>query len=222
MTVTTDRHSFYPIEGELIMRPNKQGSAEKLLLAAIDLISEKGYNGVTTQEIATAAGLSEKTLFRHFGSKQYLLESALERFQYAEEMQLLFSEKLVWELESDLLSISTKYHEIMNRDRKLIQIAIKDEVHIPGFKERRLQHPRQLLSFLTEYFSKMDEKGIIVCSNPTMQAFTFMMAQYGAFINDLATGNNYPGISLDQFIQENVKIFVRSLTLPKAQCEKEL
>jgi AcrR family transcriptional regulator len=203
------------IERELIMRPTKQGSAEKLLRAAIDLISEKGYHGVTTQEIALAADLSEKTLFRHFGSKQNLLESALERFQYAEEMRMLFNEQLVWEVETDLLAISRKYHDIMNRDRKLIQIAIKDEVHIPGFKERRLQHPRQLLTFLTDYFITMSEKGEITCSNPTMQAFTFMMAQYGAFINDLEAGGNYPGIGLEQFIQENVKIFVRSLTIEK-------
>ena len=195
------------------MRPNKQGTAEKLMRAAIDLISEKGYNGVTTQEIANAANLSEKTLFRHFGSKQKLLETALERFQYAEEMQTFFSKQLLWDLENDLLSISKKYHDIMNRDRKLIQIALKDEVHIPGFKERRLQHPRQLLALLTDYLIAMNEKGKIVCANPTMQAFTFMMAQYGAFINDLEAGSNYPGIRLQPFIQENVKIFVRSLTV---------
>lgn len=197
------------------MRETKQGSAEKLLRAAIDLISERGYHGVTTQEIASAADLSEKTLFRHFGSKQNLLESALERFQYAEEMRVLFNEQLAWELEIDLLAISRKYHDIMNRDRKLILIAIKDEVHIPGFKERRLQHPRQLLTFLTNYFSTMREKGKIACPDPTMQAFTFMMAQYGAFINDLEAGGNYPDIGLEQFIQENVKIFARSLTLNK-------
>lgn len=110
----------------------------------------------------------------------------------------------------------------MNRDRKLILIALKDEVHIPGFKERRLQHPRQLLTFLTDYFNTMSDKGKIACTNPTMQAFTFMMAQYGAFINDLEAGNNYPGITLDQFIQENVKIFVNSLTHSKTNCEKEL
>jgi AcrR family transcriptional regulator len=194
------------------MRQTKQGSTEKLLRAAIDLISEKGYHGVTTEEIASSADLSEKTLFRHFGSKQNLLEAALQRFQYAEEMRILFNEQIVWELEADLLAISQKYHEIMNRDRKLILIALKDEVHIPGFKERRLQHPRQLLTFLTNYFATMSEKGKIACSNPSMQAFTFMMAQYGAFINDLEAGNNYPGISLNQFIQENVNIFVRSLT----------
>jgi TetR/AcrR family transcriptional repressor of mexJK operon len=203
------------------MRQTKQGSTEKLLRAAIDLISEKGYHGVTTEEIASSADLSEKTLFRHFGSKQNLLEAALERFQYAEEMRVLFNEQIVWELEIDLLAISKKYHDIMNRDRKLILIALKDEVHIPGFKERRLQHPRQLLTYLTDYFITMCEKGNIVCTNPTMQAFTFLMAQYGAFINDLEAGNNYPDISLDQFIQENVKIFVQSLTLSKTNFEKE-
>ncbi|MGK9250557.1 TetR/AcrR family transcriptional regulator [Paenibacillus humicus] len=204
------------------MRQIKQGSAEKLLRAAIDLISERGYHGVTTQEIASSAELSEKTLFRHFGSKQNLLETALERFQYAEEMRVLFDEQIVWELEIDLLAISKKYHAIRNRDRKLIMIALKDEVHIPGFKERRLQHPRQLLTFLTDYFIAMSEKGKIACPNPIMQAFTFMMAQYGAFMNDLEAGTNYSGISLDEFIQENVKIFVRSLTLPATPCEKEL
>ncbi|MDG0791292.1 TetR/AcrR family transcriptional regulator [Cohnella ginsengisoli] len=193
------------------MRQNKQGTAEKLLRAAIDLIAEKGYNGVTTHEIAEAADLSEKTLFRHYGSKQNLLESALERFQYAEEMRTLFTEQLAWELEIDLLAICRKYHEIMNRDRKLIQIALKDEIHIPGFKERRLQHPRQLLTMLTQYLATMQEKGKIACPNPSMQAFTFMMAQYGAFMNDLEAGQNYPEIALESFIQENVKIFARSL-----------
>lgn len=211
MSVTTDRHRMDVTERELIMRQNKQGTAEKLLRAAIDLIAEKGYNGVTTHEIAEAADLSEKTLFRHYGSKQNLLESALERFQYAEEMRTLFTEQLAWELEIDLLAICRKYHEIMNRDRKLIQIALKDEIHIPGFKERRLQHPRQLLTMLTQYLATMQEKGKIACPNPSMQAFTFMMAQYGAFMNDLEAGQNYPEIALESFIQENVKIFARSL-----------
>ncbi|MEW9673165.1 TetR/AcrR family transcriptional regulator, partial [Ammoniphilus sp. 3BR4] len=31
---------------------NNLGSDDKLLLAAIDLIAEKGYNGVSTKEIA--------------------------------------------------------------------------------------------------------------------------------------------------------------------------
>lgn len=191
---------------------SKLGSSERLLLVAIDLISERGYNGVTTQEIATAAGLSEKTLFRHFGSKLKLLEAAFERYHYAEEMRKIFAEKLSWELEKDLLTISKTYHEIMNRNRKLLKISIKDETQMSGFKERLLRHPLQLLEFLTNYFNTMSEKGKLRLTDPRMQAFTFMMSQYGAFMNDLEAGRNYPDIALEPFIEESVRMFARALT----------
>jgi AcrR family transcriptional regulator len=71
------------------MSSNYLSNNDKLLLAAIDLIAEKGYNGTSTQEIANEAGLSEKTLFRHFGSKQNLLEMAFNRFHYTEKKSLL-------------------------------------------------------------------------------------------------------------------------------------
>ncbi|MFF2857288.1 TetR/AcrR family transcriptional regulator, partial [Peribacillus sp. NPDC058002] len=96
----------------------KQDTSDKIMIAAIDLMAERGYNGVSTQEIADAAGLSEKTLFRHFGSKQNLLETAFDRFHYAEEMRSLFEGKLVFDLSQDLFLISRKYHEIMNHNRK--------------------------------------------------------------------------------------------------------
>ncbi len=191
---------------------SKLGSSERLLLVAIDLISERGYNGVTTQEIATAAGLSEKTLFRHFGSKLKLLEAAFERYHYAEEMRKIFAEKLSWELEKDLLTISKTYHEIMNRNRKLLKISIKDETQMSGFKERLLRHPLQLLEFLTSYFNTMSENGKLRLTDPRMQAFTFMMSQYGAFMNDLEAGRNYPDIALEPFIEESVRMFARALT----------
>lgn len=134
-------------------------NSDKLLLAAIDLIASKGYKGVTTQEIAAAAGFSEKTLFRHFGSKQNLLEAAFDRFHYAEEMTRLFDEKLIWDLQADLLLISRTYHEIMNRNRKMIMISVKEADNLPGFSERTLKHPRQFISILTNYFTVMAGKG---------------------------------------------------------------
>lgn len=182
------------------------------MLVAIDLISERGYNGVTTQEIAAAAGLSEKTLFRHFGSKQKLLEAAFDRYHYAEEMRTIFAEKLSWELEKDLLMICKAYHEIMNRNRKLVQISIKDEALMPEFREILLQHPLQLLEFLTNYFITMNEKGKLRLTDPRLQAFTFMMSQYGAFVNDLETEKSYPGIALEAFIEESVGMFARALS----------
>ncbi|CEH28984.1 transcriptional regulator [Aneurinibacillus migulanus] len=191
---------------------NNLSSDDKLLLAAIDLIAEKGYNGVSTKEIAAAAGLSEKTLFRHFGSKQNLLETAFDRFHYTEEMKKLFNEKLVWDLHADLLLISRTYHEIMNRNRKMIQISIKEEGNLPGFRERTQKHPQQLMEILTNYFTAMSEKGKLIRTNPEMQAFSFMMMNFGAFMNNLDADANFPTVSMEAFIMESVQIFARALT----------
>jgi TetR/AcrR family transcriptional repressor of mexJK operon len=194
------------------MDSSKQGTSDKLLAAALHLIAEKGYNGVTTQEIAVAAGLSEKTLFRHFGSKQRLLEAVFDRYHYAEEMKKLFTEKLVWDLETDLLLVSTTYHDIMNRNRKMIQISLKeDEGQLPGFRDRTQKHPQQLLEILTNYFIQMAEKGKIVSANPELHAITFILMHFGAFMNDLDAQISYPGITLEPFVQESVQLFARAL-----------
>lgn len=190
---------------------DKASSSDRLLLAAIDLVSERGYNGVTTQEIATAAGLSEKTLFRHFGSKQNLLEAAFDRFHYTEEMKKLFSEKLTFDLHADLLLISRMYHGIMNRNRKMIMISIKEEGSLPGFRERTQKHPQQLMEILTHYFTDMAEKGKLLPTNPKLQAFTFLMLNFGIFMNNLEAEGNFPDMTLEEVLQESVVIFARAL-----------
>lgn len=50
---------------------------ERLLGAARVAFARRGYHATTTAEIAAAAGCSEPTLFKHFGSKQALLVAAI-------------------------------------------------------------------------------------------------------------------------------------------------
>lgn len=49
----------------------------KILHAAVRVFSEVGFRGATTRRIAQEAGVSEITLFRHFGSKGKLLQEAI-------------------------------------------------------------------------------------------------------------------------------------------------
>ncbi|HMY66056.1 MAG TPA: TetR/AcrR family transcriptional regulator [Leptospiraceae bacterium] len=44
-----------------------------VFLAAVDIISKKGFNGATTSMIAEKAGVAEGTIFKHFKSKKDLL-----------------------------------------------------------------------------------------------------------------------------------------------------
>jgi AcrR family transcriptional regulator len=46
---------------------------ERLVLAALDLFNERGYDATTVAEIAERAGLTKSTFFRHFPDKREIL-----------------------------------------------------------------------------------------------------------------------------------------------------
>ena len=49
------------------------GARERLVVAAVDLFTEQGYDATTVAEIAERAGLTRSTFFRHFSDKRELL-----------------------------------------------------------------------------------------------------------------------------------------------------
>src|SRR5688572_6387669 len=50
----------------------------QILRVAVSLISERGFRGTTTREIAQAAGVSEAMVFRHFATKEELYAAILD------------------------------------------------------------------------------------------------------------------------------------------------
>lgn len=186
-------------------------TGDKLISAAIDLIAEQGYDGTTTKEIAAAAGVSEVTLFRHFGSKQALLVAAFERYHYAGEMTKLFNERLTWDVRTDLLLIGRTYHAIMNRNRKLLNIAHKGGSRLPEeVLKHASQHPIQLKKLLMNYFSTLLEQGKIAPVDPEITAMSFMFMNLGAFSSNLVEKSN-SDVTLGTFIERSVDLFARSL-----------
>ncbi|MFS0723633.1 TetR/AcrR family transcriptional regulator [Paenibacillus sp. 1P07SE] len=190
---------------------HKFETSDKFIMAAIDLMSEKGYNGVTTLEIAQRAGFSEVTLFRHFKSKQNLLETAFQRYHYAGEMTQLFGNRIKWDLHADLLMIAHSYHDIMYRNRKLIMIASKDGSNLPGFRERTHQHPQQLKALLVDYFETMIQRERMVETDPETKALSFIYLNFGAAIGRMNEDPLLRDIPFDKFIEEEVWLFVRAL-----------
>jgi AcrR family transcriptional regulator len=54
-------------------------SRERILEAAVQLFSERGYAGTGVHEIARRAGIEKAALYWHFGSKEGLLAAVLDR-----------------------------------------------------------------------------------------------------------------------------------------------
>jgi len=65
-------------------------SAKKILKAAVELLGELGYDGVSARDIAERAGVKKALVFYHFGSKEGLFEKVLDRY-YADHRTALRS-----------------------------------------------------------------------------------------------------------------------------------
>ena len=54
---------------------------EKILEAAIELFSNRGFHGVSIREIARAVGIKESSIYNHFSSKENILDTIFDQFQ---------------------------------------------------------------------------------------------------------------------------------------------
>src|SRR5215471_6766723 len=58
-------------------RPSAQRTRERILEAFLRLAVERGIDPTTTRAVALEAGVSELTIFRHFGDKATLARAAI-------------------------------------------------------------------------------------------------------------------------------------------------
>ena len=80
-----------PTPGTSLRERKKTAKQERILEAAVRLFAEKGYETVTTAEIAEAAEVGVGTLFRYVGSKAELLVAVMNS-RFAEGIEAGLSE----------------------------------------------------------------------------------------------------------------------------------
>lgn len=59
--------------GRPVRRPGEPNTRDRILAAAVELFSERGYEGTSIRQITRRVNLSESALYRHFKGKEDLL-----------------------------------------------------------------------------------------------------------------------------------------------------
>lgn len=77
-TTTTSTSTSTTTPGGRATRPSADPTRARILSAALDLFSERSFDGATTREIATRAGVKQPLLNYHFRSKEVLWRAAVD------------------------------------------------------------------------------------------------------------------------------------------------
>lgn len=191
---------------------SKLPTKDRILSAAIDLFSQYGYRAVTTKQIAEVALVNEVTLFRHFGTKRNLLEETINKFVFKTAIKKIFQEGIVWDLDRDLLFISKSYNEIMNQNRKIFLIIMKEfNLLEEEVKNPFIKFPKKLAELLTEYFAEMQRRGKVRKGNPEEQALSLLLVNFSGFMVKLLSKNDLIQGSFENYISYTIKLLIRGL-----------
>ncbi len=182
----------------------------RLIEAAQKQFSTLGYKRATTRKIAQAAGLTEVTLFRHFGNKQNLFMAMIDQNGIQPDSAEILSLSVEGDYRQDMLHLGQYLMKIMQARRDGMQLMLCEAAHFPELKEVMGKTTLQMRSMIAGYLQKRIDAGDIVDRDPQVMAqcflgffFSYTMA-FGFLDQAMALD-----LSTDEMIVEFVDLFVQ-------------
>jgi AcrR family transcriptional regulator len=181
----------------------------RILAAASELFTRKGYAAATTRAIAQAAGVNEVTLFRHFGSKENLAKAIMDQFggpAIAADLESRFSGDYL----QDLSLFGHAMLKVMTERSDVMRMAICEAGIFPEFQQVVAENPRQLRRALARYLEKQMKAGIISNGHPEVlaQAFLGMFFSY-VVLEGFLLDKLQPQVTSVEIVDQFVRLFAR-------------
>ncbi|HEX6052842.1 MAG TPA: TetR/AcrR family transcriptional regulator [Gemmatimonadaceae bacterium] len=150
-------------------RAEPVATRERILFAALDAFAHAGYRGATTRVIARAAGVTEITLFRLFGSKAELFEELVRRID-----ELLVTPttlpKVPRDPHAELLAWLYDFAGRFERIAPVVRVAVAEHESHPKLTEAALTQGRRALRDVTAYLARLKSAGLIDATADTAVA----------------------------------------------------
>ena len=175
---------------------------QQILDTTLDIIAEKGLGGVSTAEIAQRVGIVPSALYRHFESKEALIDALLDRthmilFENVRKMTLKKSDP-----KEDLKSLFLLHLEFIRKNPGMPKLVFSDAAVFgsPERKEKVLSIVKNYMNKLTEIAEKGRREGDFLQDiSPEAVAFSMVsFVQYVGLISNLSEGKTDIGELAEQ------------------------
>ena len=152
---------------------------ERILSAALDMFSQKGYAGTNIRELTASLGLAKSSMYRHFDSKEAIWNALLDEMIAYYEEHFGSSEHLppIPDSLEDLVAMTMRLVSITVRDEKIVKT--RKLLTIEQYRDEMARDlaTKHFLTGLTNMFSvifrEMMDRDLLKKDDPAMLAFAY-------------------------------------------------
>jgi AcrR family transcriptional regulator len=126
--------------------------------AALQTVIERGYAGATTRRMAEAAGISEVTLFRKYGSKAQLIQQAIAAT--ADEVGFAEATRYTGDVAADLRRVVEAYQTITERRGQFLFTVLSEIQRRPELGDL-LKTPLGYMATLGKLMARYQAEGVL-------------------------------------------------------------
>ena len=152
---------------------------ERILAAALEMLSQNGYAGTNIRELSASLGLVKSGVYKHFESKEAIWNALLD------EMIAYYDER--FGSSEHLPPVPDSLEALTRLTMQMVNITVHDEkivmtrkvLTLEQFRDDRARElaTKHFLTGLTEIFTHifagMMDKGLILRDDPAMLAFAY-------------------------------------------------
>lgn len=189
---------------------------EKILVAALELFSQRGFAAVGTRAIAEAAGVNEVTIFRNFGSKEALWLEVFRRYVVRPDPELLLA-GATGEPAHDLGCAARAIVGLLRSNIKLLRMNMMGGDQDSEIEEELATHVDLTVAVLEGHLRAMGARTAM----PTETvARTLVETLFGVSIHFESLGRESGGpAALDRWLENFLPLFIGGALVPEPEAK---
>ena len=187
----------------------KESTRQRILDAATEVFSEKGYHGAAVDDIVKASQTSKGSFYFHFPSKQDIFFSLVDRFIVSLARS---AEEAIAQEKGALAKVNAALETVFNtfsRHRSLAKILLVGGVGLgKAFDERLLAVHARFAFLIKEHLDEAVAEGSIPPLNTEITAYAWLGAVNEVIVRWLYTGQPDP---LEETLDTLRELLLRSI-----------
>lgn len=193
------------------VRARKEAARDRILAAALQLVSQKGFSAVSVSDVAELAGVATGSVYRHFASKAELFSHVFRSASQREVDQVAQAVSQPGTAGERLQAALTRFGRRALRGKQLAWALIAEPID-PLVDSDRLEYRRRY----AEVFEQVIRQGVMSGEFPPQDARVTSAALVGAMaetlVGPLSPHRDQQPLDENQLIHSILTLCMRAIT----------